>query len=225
MKTSKIRIAIDGPAGAGKSSTSRMVANALNLRYIDTGALYRALAWHVKNNGFSEKQEAAVKNLLDDFSVEFKTEHGINRIFLKDMEITSEIRTKSVSMAASTVSSYPFVRKALFSIQRDFADEGDVVMEGRDIATVIMPDAEYKFFLTASVESRAERRWKELSEKEKKETTLEEMIKDIVKRDKQDSERKTAPLKKAEDALEIDNSDMTLEETVDKIVSLVRKGL
>ncbi len=217
-----IRIAIDGPAGAGKSSVSKIVAEKLGISYIDTGALYRTLAWEMLVNDIGLDNERGIKKILADFNVTFKMESGINRIFLNTREVTQHIRTEQVGMLASTVSAVPFVREALFGLQRRFAEKGGVVMEGRDIGTVIMPEAEIKIFLTAKPESRASRRMKDLTAMGV-EKSMTELTEEIARRDEQDMTREVAPLKPAEDAVKLDNSGMNLQETADYIIDLAKK--
>ncbi len=214
----KIRIAIDGPAGAGKSSVSRMVAQELGFMYVDTGAMYRAVAFAVTQSE-KEYSENLVKEVLKDINLSFKIEKNENKIFLNNEDISNKIRTPQTSMMASKVAVLPFVREALFEIQQNFAKQGGIVMEGRDIGTVIIPDAELKIFLTASAEKRAKRRLLEL-EKKGETKDLNELIKEIEERDAQDRNRKTAPLKQADDAILLDNSEINLEQTAQKIVEL-----
>ena len=211
----KIRVAIDGPAGAGKSSVSRLTAERLGFSYIDTGAIYRALAFLMGEVTVDE--HGKIRELLKNFNVSFKIENGVNHVFLNGNDITSEIRTENISKKASAVSALPFVREALFAMQRKYAENGGVVMEGRDIGTVIMPDAELKIFLTASPEKRAKRRMLELEAKGQK-VDFDELVKEIKERDFRDSTRAVSPLKQAEDAVLVDNSDINLEQTVDVIV-------
>jgi len=212
----KIRIAIDGPAGAGKSSVSRLVAGKLGYQYIDTGAIYRSLAYAM-NEKVKLEDHGGIKNILKDFDVTFKMEDDVNHVFLNGEDITPFIRTEKVSMLASSVSALPFVRESLLDMQKRFAREGGVVMEGRDIGTVIIPDAELKVFLTASPVKRAARRLSELHEKGIN-ASFEELVKEIMKRDEQDSNRLAAPLKKADDCVLVDNSDIDLNETAELIV-------
>ncbi len=213
----KIRIAIDGPAGAGKSSVSMLVAEKLGYSYIDTGAIYRSVAYAMGEKNVKIEEEDKIRDILKDFDVSFKMIDGLNHVYLNGEDITSFIRTEKVSMLASTSSALPFVREALFELQKQFGRQGGVVMEGRDIGTVIMPDAELKIFLTASPKNRAQRRLGDLEKKGVK-ISLEELIEEIKKRDKQDSERKIAPLKQADDAVLLDNTEMNLAQTADFIV-------
>ena len=216
----KIRVAIDGPAGAGKSSVSRLTAERLGFSYIDTGAIYRALAFFMGD--YSAEDHDKIRELLKNFEVSFKIEEGVNHVFLNGNDITAEIRTGNISKKASSVSAIPFVREALFNMQRKYAEIGGVVMEGRDIGTVIMPDAELKIFLTASPEKRAKRRMLELEAKGEK-VDFDELVREIKDRDLKDSTRAVSPLKQAEDAVLVDNSDINLEQTVDIIVKYARE--
>jgi cytidylate kinase len=217
----KIRIAIDGPAGAGKSSVSRMVAGLLGYQYVDTGAIYRSLAYAM-NDTVKLEDHAGIRQLLDNFDVSFSMEDDVNHIFLNGEDITPFIRTEKVSMLASSVSALPFVREALLEMQKRYARDGGVVMEGRDIGTVIIPDAELKIFLTASPEKRAARRMLELKQKGV-EITMENLVEEIKRRDDQDSKRAIAPLKIAVDGVLVDNSDIDLFETAELIVKYARE--
>lgn len=214
----KIRIAIDGPAGAGKSSVSMLVAEKLGYSYIDTGAIYRSVAYAMGEKNVKIEEDDKIRAILENFDVSFKMIDGLNHVYLNGEDITSFIRTEKVSMLASTSSALPFVRSALFDLQKQFGRQGGVVMEGRDIGTVIMPDAELKIFLTASPKNRAQRRLGDL-EKKGVEISLEELIEEIKKRDKQDSQRKIAPLKQADDAVLLDNTEMNLDQTAEFIVN------
>lgn len=212
----RIRIAIDGPAGAGKSSVSRLVADKLGYEYIDTGAIYRCLALLMNDNVKLEDAQG-IKALLKDFDVSFRIVEGVNRVYVNGHDVTGEIRTEKVSMLASSVSALPFVRDALLAMQKKYAAKGGVVMEGRDIGTVIMPEAELKIFLTASPEKRAGRRMLDLKAKGA-EMPFEKLVEEIKKRDEQDAGRKVAPLKKADDAILVDNTNIDLVKTADLIV-------
>ena len=217
----KIRIAIDGPAGAGKSSVSRMVAGLLGYQYVDTGAIYRSLAYAM-NDTVKLEDHTGIRQLLDNFDVSFRMKDDVNHIFLNGEDITPFIRTEKVSMLASSVSALPFVREALLEMQKRYARAGGVVMEGRDIGTVIIPDAELKIFLTASPEKRAARRMLELKAKGV-EITMENLVEEIKRRDDQDSKRAIAPLKIAVDGVLVDNSDIDLFETAELIVKYARE--
>lgn len=212
----RIRIAIDGPAGAGKSSVSRLVADKLGYEYIDTGAIYRCLAL-LMNDTVKLEDAQGIKALLKDFDVSFRIVEGVNRVYVNGHDVTGEIRTEKVSMLASSVSALPFVRDALLAMQKKYAAKGGVVMEGRDIGTVIMPEAELKIFLTASPEKRAGRRMLDLKAKGA-EMPFEKLVEEIKKRDEQDAGRKVAPLKKADDAILVDNTNIDLVKTADLIV-------
>jgi CMP/dCMP kinase len=222
----KIRIAIDGPAGAGKSSVSKLVAQKMEYSYVDTGAIYRSLALIMLKKGISLEKELLIERELKSFEISFKMEDGINRVSVNGEDVTPDIRTEEVSMLASSVSAIPFVRKGLFDIQRAYARNGGVVMEGRDIGTVIMPEAELKIFLTANPLKRAERRLIDLKAKGVADITLEALAEEIRKRDEQDSNREIAPLKPAYDSVVVDNSDIDLDQTAEKIVAfaLERSG-
>lgn len=217
----KIRISIDGPAGAGKSSVSRLVAGLLGYQYVDTGAIYRCLAFAMNDDVKLEDHDKIAK-LLDNFDVSFKMKGDVNHVFLNGNDVTDFIRTEKVSMLASSVSALPFVRAALLEMQKKHALEGGVVMEGRDIGTVIIPDAELKIFLTASPEKRAGRRMLELVAKGV-EITMEELVREIIRRDEKDSKRAVAPLKKADDGILVDNTDIDLKTTAELIVSYARE--
>ncbi len=219
----KIRIAIDGPAGAGKSSVSKLVAEKMGYSYIDTGAIYRSLALLMIKKGITLEDENLIAEELRSFNISFKMDNGVNLVFLNGEDITKDIRTEEVSMLASSVSAIPFVRKGLFDIQRAYAEKGGVVMEGRDIGTVIMPQAELKIFLTASPLKRAERRLFDLRAKGVADITLEKLAEEIKKRDEQDSNREVAPLMPAADSVVVDNSDIDLKQTSEKIISLAEK--
>ena len=221
LNMKKIRIAIDGPAGAGKSSVSMLVAGSLGYSYVDTGAIYRGVAYAMGNRVKIENVDK-IKDILKNFSVSFKMINGVNHIYLDNKDITAYIRSEKISMLASSVSALSFVRSALMELQKQFARKGGVVMEGRDIGTVIMPDAELKIFLSASLKNRAQRRLSDLEKKGVK-LSLEKLVKEIEKRDKDDSQRKTAPLKQADDAVFIDNTDMDLTQTAEFIVKKAKE--
>ncbi len=218
----KLRIAIDGPAGAGKSSVSKLLAERLNLSYIDTGALYRCVAFEMIMNGVGLDDERGIRRLLSDLKITFKMENGKNLVFLGGRDVTAQIRTEQVGMLASTASALPFVREALFAMQRRYAEKGAVVMEGRDIGTVIMPEAQIKIFLTAKPESRADRRMSDIKAAGQ-EKDYNELLDEIRRRDDQDTQREACPLRPAEDAILLDNSGMNLEQTAAFIIDIAKK--
>lgn len=214
-----MQIAIDGPAGAGKSTISKDVAKKLGIVYIDTGAMYRAIGLAAVRKGLDTADHEAVKSILDLVDIKISHIDGVQQIFLNDENVSEEIRLPEISVAASNVAVIPEVRLKLVELQRKLAEKCDVIMDGRDIGTYVLPDAELKIFLTASVEERAERRLKELVEKGVS-TTLEEVRTDMEYRDKNDSGRDFAPLKAAEDSVELDNTYRSAEETAEEICRL-----
>jgi len=220
-----MRVAIDGPAGAGKSTISKAIAKELGYIYIDTGAMYRAagLAALEKGINITEHTDKA-SELVETLSMEIRLNPDGQLIFLNNRDVTNLIRTEAVSMAASDISAIKEVRIKLVDIQRKLADGNNVIMDGRDIGTHVLPDAECKIFLTASSKARGERRYNELREKEI-ECSLEDICADIEKRDKNDSERKESPLKKAEDAIMVDTTDLTLKESIQKIKTIIHNKL
>ncbi len=217
-----IRIAIDGPGGAGKSSVAKAVSKALGIIYVDTGALYRNIGLYMLDSGIDPKDAESVTNALPELSIEMRFENGKQFILLNGRDRGDEIRTPEASMAASAVSAIPAVRELLLEIQRNTAKKNSVVMDGRDIGTVIIPDAEVKIFLTASAKARAQRRFKELRAKGS-DVTYEQVYSEMVERDKNDSTRAIAPCVQAKDAVLVDNSKLTEAETVNRILSIVRK--
>ena len=217
-----IRIAIDGPGGAGKSSVARRVAKELGIIYVDTGALYRNIGLFMLRIGVSPSDAEAVTAALERITLELKFDNGKQIILLNGVDEGDKIRTPEVSMAASAVSAIKEVRAYLLNMQRDTAKKNSVIMDGRDIGTVILPNAEVKIFLTASPEARAERRYKELLAKGSS-VTYESVYNEMVERDKNDSTRDIAPCVQAEDALLLDNSNLTEEETVKAVLKIVKK--
>ena len=214
-------IAIDGPSGAGKSSMAKLLAKRFNLIYVDTGAIYRTLALAAIRAGVDTKKSDECMELLPTLNITMGyNEAGEQRMYLNGEDVSEMIRMPEVSVAASDVSSHGDVRKFLLEMQRQLARENSVVMDGRDIGTVILPDAELKIFLTASDTARAERRFAELTEKGV-ETSFEEVLKDIHYRDEQDTTRAAAPLKKAEDAVVVDSSELSFDETIERLTSIV----
>lgn len=217
-----INIAIDGPAGAGKSTAAKLAAKELGFIYIDTGALYRSIGVAALRKGYDTTDAEKVNSLLPEISLSLKFVDGEQRVILNGEDVSREIRLPEASMAASNVSAIPEVRAFLLEMQKKLARENNCLMDGRDIGTVILPDAELKIFLTASAEIRAERRYKELIEKGTPKD-YEELLSEIKQRDHNDSHRAVAPLKPAVDAYMLDSSDMSLEEVVAKIVSLAKE--
>ena len=217
-------IAIDGPAGAGKSTAARKAAENLNFIYVDTGAMYRTIGLYMLENNVPADNEDALKNALDQIQIELKYKDGVQCMFLNGEDVSGRIRTPEVSAQASVVAAVPEVREKLLDLQRSMAASQDVIMDGRDIGTHILPDAELKIFLTASVEERARRRYLELVEKGE-ECNIEDIRKDIADRDYRDMHRETAPLRQAEDAVLLDTSDMTLEEVVAEITRLAKERM
>lgn len=219
MKT--INIAIDGPAGAGKSTIAKMVSKELGYIYVDTGALYRTIALYITENDIADED---IEASLEKADVSLKFINGAQRVFLGDRDVSDLIRTPEISMAASRTSAIPAVRAYLFETQQKIARENSVIMDGRDIGTVVLPNADVKIFLTASAEERANRRYKELSEKPDC-PTYQEILDDIIKRDYQDMHRETAPLKQAEDAVLVDTTELNLEESAAAIVKIINEKI
>lgn len=217
-----IRIAIDGPGGAGKSSLAKAIAKELGIIYVDTGALYRTIGLFMLNIGINPKDNAGVISHLGDFTLELAFSEGKQIILLNGEDVGETIRTPEVSMAASAVSAIPEVRDYLLNTQRDIAKKNSVIMDGRDIGTVILPDAEVKIFLTASPEARAKRRYEELIAKGR-DITYEKVYAEMVERDTNDSTRAVAPCVPAKDAVNLDNSNLTAEGTVKKVLSIIKK--
>ncbi|PNT93071.1 (d)CMP kinase [Clostridium thermosuccinogenes] len=213
-----IQVAIDGPAGAGKSTIAKLVSRRMGIIYIDTGAMYRAVALKAIRQGINTQDRERVSQMVNN--IDIKIEHAGNEqvIYLDGEDVSGKIRTPEVSVGASNVASIPEVRLKMVDLQRKIARSSSVVMDGRDIGTYVLPDAKYKFFLTASVEERAKRRYQELVEKGITNISLEEVKKDIEYRDMNDASRELAPLVKAKDAIEIDTTCLTAEEVADKIM-------
>lgn len=215
-----IQIAIDGPSGAGKSTLAKALAARLGIVYVDTGALYRTIGYYVRSQNTDPRDAAAVSALLPNITIELKYENGVQRVLLNGEDLGDKIRTPEMSMYASAVSSLPVVRSFLLDTQRDIARKNSVIMDGRDIGTVILPDADVKVFLTASDECRARRRVAELAQKGIADT-FENVLADMRARDKADSTRAVAPAVAAPDAILFDNSDYSFEECVEHLLSLV----
>lgn len=220
-----INVAIDGPAGAGKSTISKAAAKELGFIYIDTGALYRTVGLNAMRKGADVNDpESVVATLTDDLKVELRFIDGEQRMFLNDEDVSDKIRTPEVSSAASITSAVPAVRKYLFDLQKNLAKNNNCIMDGRDIGTVVLPDAKVKIFLTASPEARADRRYKELIEKGM-DVNYNDVLADMIKRDYDDSHRAIAPLKQADDAILADTSDKTLEESIALIIKIIKDNI
>ena len=217
-----MNIAIDGPAGAGKSTIARLAAKELGFVYVDTGAMYRAIALYLLDNKTDIYNEEELKRALSHININIVYENNVQHVFLDLVDVSEEIRSEKVGNMASTSSALAPVREKLLDLQRDIAAKNDVIMDGRDIGTNILPNAELKIYLTASVDDRAKRRFDELKLKGEN-PDLEDIKKGIETRDYQDMNRDIAPLKQAEDAVLIDSSDMTIAEVVDKIIDLTKE--
>ncbi|MGN1090272.1 MAG: (d)CMP kinase [Huintestinicola sp.] len=219
-----INVAIDGPAGAGKSTMAKSAAAQLGFIYVDTGALYRSVAYYCINKGADPKDARQITAMLPEITPELRFIDGVQHVFVNGEDVSGKIRTPEISMGASAVSAIPEVRAFLFDLQKKIAAENNVIMDGRDIGTVVLPNAQLKIFLTASAEERAGRRYKELTEKGEQ-VTFEEVLADVNKRDYDDSHREIAPLKQAEDAVLLDTTGISLEESKDRIISMIKKLL
>ncbi len=219
-----ISIALDGPAGAGKSTVAKAVAKELGFIYVDTGALYRTVGLHFLRKGIDTDLNCDVEAELKNIEVDLKFTDGVQRVFLNGEDVSEEIRTPKASMMASAVSAKPPVRAFLLEMQRKLARENNVLMDGRDIGTVVLPNATMKFFVTASAQERANRRFKELTEKGMK-VEYKDVYDDIVQRDYNDSHREIAPLKPAEDSVMFDTTGMNLEQSVEKLTSIIKERL
>src|SRR3989344_5674996 len=211
-------IAIDGPAGSGKSTVSRLLAEKLGLTYIDTGAMYRAVALKAREEDIDIEDEDKLKKLCSRINLHFKD----NRIFVDNRDYSKEIRKASAGPLSSRVSAKKVVREAMVALQRSMAENGSVVMEGRDIGTVVFPDADIKFYLDASADVRGKRRYLELKDKDRS-VSLEKVIEEVKARDNRDSTRDHSPLKRADDAIHIDTGNMKIEDVVKKMVEAIRK--
>ena len=215
-------IAIDGPAGSGKSTVAKLVAKRLGCIYLDTGAIYRSLGYLALKNGVDMENGPELARLASTMELQFSGDPTNQRVILNGEDVTEKIRTEEIGMAASKVSRHPEVRAALLQLQRDFAEKGCLVAEGRDTGTVVFPNAHVKVFLTASPEVRARRRYNELLQKGVK-ISFEEVLESVKKRDAQDSSRKVAPLKPADDAVIIDTSHLSIDQVVERILELVER--
>lgn len=218
-----INVAIDGPAGAGKSTIAKAAAKELGFIYVDTGALYRAVAYNAVKTGAIDDEKKII-DMLTSTKVELKYVNGVQAVYLNGEDVSAFIRTPEISMGASKVSAIPQVRAFLLNLQREIASTNNVIMDGRDIATVVLPNAEVKIFLFASPECRAERRYKELIEKGES-VSFDDVLKDVNQRDYQDSHREIAPLKPSDDSIMADTSELTLQESINLIVNTIKEKI
>ena len=216
-----LNIAIDGPSGAGKSTLAKAVANALQIRYLDTGSMYRAMALFAARRGVAVNDEAGLRTILDDADIRVVYDERGQRVLIGSEDVTDVLRTQELAMGASTVSAHPCVRQKLAELQREVGRNYDVVMDGRDIATNVLPHTKHKFFVTASPEVRAERRLKELRARGSTQETYEQVLADIKLRDHNDSTRAYMPLRQTEDAMRIDTSEMTIDEALTLLLSAI----
>ena len=224
MNTHKIAVAVDGPAGAGKSSISKIVAKKLGYLYIDTGAMYRSVTWAVLHNHIDVNNQKAVEALLPELDLTMEASDDLCKVFIAGQDVTDFIRTPQVNNAVSIVASYKGVRQYLVERQRLMAEAGGVILDGRDIGSVVLPNAELKIYLTASVEARAMRRYLEVKGTVN-EQTLEDIKDSVMQRDDMDKNRKESPLIQVEDAVLVDSSEMTFDETVEYILHLVQERI
>lgn len=219
--TKRISVAIDGPAGAGKSTLARQLARELGYRYVDTGAIYRTVAYFFDLWGVSPKDIDGINRYIDELTIKIEyDEEGLQHMIMNGMDVTGDIRTQEISQKASLISAHAIVREMLLDMQRQVAEEYDVVMDGRDIGTVVLPKATVKIFLTASPEVRANRRTKELQEKGQK-ANFEQILKEIQQRDYQDTHREVAPLKMARDSVKLDTSELNIAQTLAAMKEIV----
>ena len=222
-ETNYISVAIDGPSGSGKSTLARAAAKKLKFIYVDTGAIYRTVTLHVLRRNVPPRDGSAVSALLPEIGITLAYDDGgLQRMLLNGEDVTDLIRTQEVSMAASAVSAHPAVRAFLLDMQRDMAKKHSVIMDGRDIGTVVLPDADVKIFLTAGSEVRARRRWLELQQRGTPKD-LEQILQETRERDEQDASRAVAPLRPAEDAVTLDTTNLGLEQSLDRIIEIIRE--
>lgn len=221
-----VAVAIDGPAGAGKSTMARAIAKEMGFVYVDTGAIYRTVGYYVNLCGIGPKDVDGVTRLIDEVNIEIRySEDGLQHMILNGQDVTSEIRTQQMSDYASKLSTMKVVRDFLLDVQRNLAKSHNVVMDGRDIGTVVLPRADVKIYLTASAEVRANRRLREMQEKGDCKADFNKVLRDIQERDHRDMTRDIAPLKKAQDAVELDTSDLTIAESITAMKSIIEKRL
>lgn len=218
-----INIAIDGPSGSGKSTVAKIISKSLDILYLDTGAMYRACGLKARSLGIDCRDEKGVSTFIDNIDLKVKYLDGVQHVFLDGRDVSTEIRSNDVAMLASDISSLPIVRKKMVEMQREVATQQACVLDGRDICMYVLPDAKYKFYITATAEIRAERRYKELISRGHK-VDFQTVLEEINLRDKNDSSRSTAPLEKAPDAELIDSSFMTAEEVASRIIERVKIG-
>lgn len=219
-----LSVAIDGPSGAGKSTIAKAAAKALGFVYLDTGAIYRTVAWHITMLGIGPRDTDHVPMLLGDANIEIDFREDGQHMILNGKDISGEIRTPEISACASLVAQQACVRDFLLDLQRDLAKKHNIIMDGRDIGTVVLPNASLKIFLTATPEKRAQRRYEEYLQKGRK-ADYQEVLEDQKKRDYEDTHRKLAPLKQAKDAVLVDTSELSLQESIDAVVALMREKL
>ncbi len=219
----RINIAIDGPAGAGKSTLAKGIAKRLGIRYLDTGAMYRAMALYAQRRGVDVADETGLKKIIGDADIAVQYDERGQRVLLNGEDVTESLRTPSLSMGASRVSAHPFVRQKLAEIQREVGRMYDVVMDGRDITTNVLPNAKHKFFVTAAPEVRAERRLKDLRARGDQNVTYEHVLEELKLRDHNDSTRAYMPLRRTEDSFLLDTSDLTIEQALSAMLAAVRE--
>lgn len=220
-----IQIAIDGPASSGKSTIAKQIARQLNIAYVDSGAIYRTITYALLENNIQPNDSEAIKEQLQQFDIELMADQDYFEVRLNQQPIGLEIRSEQVTAAVSEVSAYPFVREYVNHKLQQLSRNHSVIMDGRDIGTVVLPEAEVKIFLTASAEVRAQRRYEENKQRNQLTQSYEDILQTIIERDRYDSNRKIAPLRKAEDAIEVDTSNLTVEEVVNKVISMIQPQL
>lgn len=220
-----IQIAIDGPASSGKSTIAKQIARQLNIAYVDSGAIYRTITYALLENNIQPNDSEAIKEQLQLFDIELMADQDYFEVRLNQQPIGLEIRSEQVTAAVSEVSAYPFVREYVNHKLQQLSRNHSVIMDGRDIGTVVLPEAEVKIFLTASAEVRAQRRYEENKQRNQLTQSYEDILQAIIERDRYDSNRKIAPLRKAEDAIEVDTSNLTVEEVVNKVISMIQPQL